>query len=355
MKDINQITRLIKYGENESVEFKSKWVDSRTLKRLMIAFANTKGGHIIFGISDNGQINGLEKSDKQEERIKEIAKNECNPSIDYEFYYVAIEDKTIAIIEIKKSRKTHSTNENEIYIRSGASTPKLLQTTLSNGTKVFTEYGNTSYLIDFNVPDNLHPGQEKVIESLKIAEHKNTLKIKFHWGDDSIKVVGAHMIEPNIFEFPASDKITSWYLKFCASEMIRIECDKEVYISVEEIFRNERIVKFSKFLSYFLIGISFLPLIFSTIDFFTSETEKLKLIYGPISIPLPIVTILSFIILNKRISVVIDRLANIKLTTNSKYIEKAISDPKSILLKVLKIRYNEEYQRNTPHNKGYMQ
>jgi hypothetical protein len=342
MKDVTYIKEKIKTGENERVEFKTRWIDSRGLKRLLIAFANTNGGIIIFGIEDDGKIVGIERKEKQELRIKEIASKECTPAIDYEFYYLEIEGKVVAIVEIKKSKQIHSVKDNEIYIRVGLSTPKLLQTTLSNGTKIFTESGNSSYLIDFNIPDTLHPGQEKVIETLKLAKHKNSLNIKFHWGDNSIKVVGAHMVESNVFEFPASEKVTSWYLKFCVPDTIHLECDKEVYISVEEVFKNEKIRMYSRILAFVLIGLSFVPLVFSLIDFFTSDIEQLKIVYGPLSIPLPIITILSLIILNKRITVIIKRLSNIKLTINTKFIEKGVTNPHGTMLKTLKIRFDNQ-------------
>lgn len=342
MKSADLIKDKIKQGENEHVEFKSKWIDSRTLSRLLTAFANSNGGLILFGVDDNGEIIGIDADEKQEFKIKLTAEKESFPEIEYEFYYTQIDGKQIAVIDIKRGKQIHSIKDNSIYKRTGASTIKLLNTTLSNGTKVFTESGNTSYLLDFNVPDTLHPGQEKVFETLKLAKHKNSLKITFHWGDNSIKVVGSLMIEPNVFEFPASESITSWYLKFCVPDSINLECDKEVYISVEEVFKNDNIRLYSRILGFALIGLSFLPIIFSLIDFFSSNSEKLRLAYGPISIPLPIVTIISLIVLNKRISVIIERLSNIKLTINTKFIEKGVTNPHGIILKTLRIRFDNQ-------------
>jgi len=349
MKAPDVIRDKIKHGENEHLEFKSKWIDSRTLIRLLTAFANTSGGLILFGVSDNGEIIGIDKNDKQEVRIKDTAKKDTFPTVEYEFYYSQIDGKQIAVIDIKKSKQVHSVKDNTIYKRTGESNIKLLHTSLTNGTKVFTDSGNTSYLLDFNVPDTLHPGQEKVFETLKLAKHKNSLRITFHWSDNSIKVVGAHMVDSNTFEFPASERITSWYLKFCVPESLNIECDKEVYISVEEVFKNDRIRKYSRILAGILIGLSFLPIIFSLIDFFSNESEKLQLAYGPISIPLPIVTIISLIILNKRISVIIERLSNIKLTMNTKYVEKGVTNPNGIILKTLRIRFDNQLKnKNAP-------
>jgi hypothetical protein len=348
MKTDNQVKEILKQGESERIEFKANWTDNRVTNSLLVAFANSNGGTILYGISDNGEAIGINSNINELEKIKYVAQNECKPPVKIETYFLTVEKKVIAIVDVRKSNQTHSTKRDEIFVRKGESTTKLLQTTLSNGTKVFTEYGNTSYLIDFNIPEILHPGQEKVFETIKLAPHTNTIRITFHWGDNSIKVLGAHMIEPNIFEFPPSEKITNWFLKFCVSELCRIECDKEVYISVSEIFRNEKIKKWSNFIAYSLIGISFLPLILSLIDFFTSWSNNLKLVYGPISIPLPIVTIFSLIILNKRISTIIERLSMIKLTTKTKYVEKGVSNPNSLIIKTLKIRFVDEFKKYAP-------
>jgi len=349
MKTPEEIKKKIEQGENEQIEFKSNWIDFRMLSRLLAAFANTKGGLILIGVKDDGEISGVEKNEKQEIKIKNTAENSIVPVVEYKFYYSLINKKQIAVIEVEKSNQVHSVKDNEIYKRIDGSNIKLLQTTLTNGTRVFTESVNTSYLLGFNIPETLHPGQEKVFETLKLAKHKNTLKITFHWSDNSIKVVGAHMVDSNKFEFPASEKITNWYLKFCVPESLNIECNKDVYITVEEVFKNDRLRLYSRILASVLIGVSFLPIILYLIDFFRSNSEKLSLSYGPISIPLPLVTIISIILLNKRISIIIERLSNIKLIINTKYVEKGLTIPNGIILKTLKIRFDKQLKnKNAP-------
>ena len=47
------IFTLIEDGESETVEFKRKFSTSRKIAKEMIAFANTKGGYILFGVDDD--------------------------------------------------------------------------------------------------------------------------------------------------------------------------------------------------------------------------------------------------------------------------------------------------------------
>ena len=43
------------------------------------AFANSFGGFLIFGVSDDDEIVGLEKPEKDAEKISEIIKSKLNP------------------------------------------------------------------------------------------------------------------------------------------------------------------------------------------------------------------------------------------------------------------------------------
>ena len=64
--------RLIKRGENEKIEFKStlrinlhtkeqdKKVENSVLKTI-VAFLNSEGGTLLIGVSDCGEIIGIEK------------------------------------------------------------------------------------------------------------------------------------------------------------------------------------------------------------------------------------------------------------------------------------------------------
>jgi ATP-dependent DNA helicase RecG len=48
---------ILKNGENERVEFKTSF-NGETIETL-VAFANTKGGNVYLGITDNGRITGV--------------------------------------------------------------------------------------------------------------------------------------------------------------------------------------------------------------------------------------------------------------------------------------------------------
>ena len=71
------LRRLIAKGENDTVEFKRTLPPDEDVARNLSAFANTGGGTLIIGVSDNGQLLGLSPQDAEraQKRIAQIAYN----------------------------------------------------------------------------------------------------------------------------------------------------------------------------------------------------------------------------------------------------------------------------------------
>lgn len=69
--------------ENQSVEFKSQWgeKDGQTIKKTLVAFANTAGGDLYIGVDDDGQACGLDDIHAIEERIYTTIRDAIYPSI----------------------------------------------------------------------------------------------------------------------------------------------------------------------------------------------------------------------------------------------------------------------------------
>ena len=62
---------LIEEGENIQCEFKRHFTTPEKIAREMIAFANTKGGYILFGIDDDKKIIGVESEKSEAEMIND--------------------------------------------------------------------------------------------------------------------------------------------------------------------------------------------------------------------------------------------------------------------------------------------
>ncbi len=98
-----ELKELIEEGENIQNEFKRKFSASDKIAREMIAFANTKGGHIIFGIDDDKEIIGVESEKEIAELVKDTAENYCEPPLDYNISYIELEGKEIVVVSILES------------------------------------------------------------------------------------------------------------------------------------------------------------------------------------------------------------------------------------------------------------
>ena len=98
-----KIMKLIEEGEGLHTEFKQRFSTHEKIAKEMIAFANTRGGVILFGVADDKSIVGVLSEKGVAELIKETAEQYCEPQIDYSINYFEINNEEIVIIEIKQS------------------------------------------------------------------------------------------------------------------------------------------------------------------------------------------------------------------------------------------------------------
>lgn len=110
---INDIISMIRKGESEEVEFKKTVTPD--IGKDIVAMANTSGGFILVGVSDDGKIVGAPKD--AEQRISDILIS-IIPSIRVKIHSKNIEEKKIVIIWVPRSPKIH-TFRNIAYIRVG--------------------------------------------------------------------------------------------------------------------------------------------------------------------------------------------------------------------------------------------
>ena len=94
---------LIEEGESLQVEFKRRFSTQEKIAREMIAFANTRGGYILFGVDDDKEIVGVESEKSEAELIKDAADNYCEPPVEYEIDFLEVYGKEVVIVSIPES------------------------------------------------------------------------------------------------------------------------------------------------------------------------------------------------------------------------------------------------------------
>ena len=71
------------------------------------AFANTFGGALIFGISDDGKIVGLEQPEEDAEKISELVKSRLDPIPEFKLRFHKTDNgKIMVILDIYKGDET---------------------------------------------------------------------------------------------------------------------------------------------------------------------------------------------------------------------------------------------------------
>lgn len=98
-----ELLELIEEGESSICEFKRKFSSHQKIAREIIAFANTKGGFLIFGVDDDKKIIGVESEKEIAELITDTVKNYCEPPIYVTMHYKNLNGKEVVVIEVPES------------------------------------------------------------------------------------------------------------------------------------------------------------------------------------------------------------------------------------------------------------
>lgn len=91
--EMREIKRLIFGGENEFVEFKRKINHPEKVIREVVAFANTKGGHLFVGVDDDGSIPGCKYADEEDFILQKAMRELCRPKIQFDLEVFPLSEK----------------------------------------------------------------------------------------------------------------------------------------------------------------------------------------------------------------------------------------------------------------------
>ncbi len=150
---------LIEEGECTTTEFKLKFTEPEKIAKVMISFANTKGGYLIFGVNDNKKVVGLESEKTEYEFINETTNFYITPKIDYLLQFINIDQKELVVVFVPESDiKPHriqdykdelDINTAQVYIRvNDKSIPASKQMI-----RILRARGSSNPLVKFSVGD----------------------------------------------------------------------------------------------------------------------------------------------------------------------------------------------------------
>jgi ATP-dependent DNA helicase RecG len=111
-------------GETTTVQFKEIFTSQKEIAKEMIAFANTKGGTILFGVEDKtGGLVGLtyEQIQQTSRELGNAAQEQVRPTIYIETEVVCADNKHFLVCTVNEGRnKPYKNLQGEIWVKQGA-------------------------------------------------------------------------------------------------------------------------------------------------------------------------------------------------------------------------------------------
>ena len=117
-----QLTDLIEQGEHTRLEFKRQLSASSRIARTLAAFANTSGGILLIGVTDDGRIVGVSSEFREIEKIEEATDRLIQPALTVSYETLAPDGRIVLIVTVAESEeKPHylvdDAGKRTIYVR----------------------------------------------------------------------------------------------------------------------------------------------------------------------------------------------------------------------------------------------
>ena len=165
--DKKELKMILDEGEGYKVEFKE---NISNLEKALVSFANSSGGRIFLGVSDNSEIRGIKPTNELKSRIQDMA-NKCRPKIKISF----LSFNNILIIQVREGEDKPYECSSGFFKRIGSVSQKMMRDEIINfikseGKVRFDELIQTKFIYpkDFD--------KYKLLKFLELAGLSKSLK-----------------------------------------------------------------------------------------------------------------------------------------------------------------------------------
>lgn len=115
----------MKFEESSSVELKSEYIED--VKKEVVAFANSQGGTIYIGVTDYGEVCGVDNYDEISNRISSMVRDAIKPDLTRFVQYerLLIDGKTVVKVQVQEESNKpyyiaeHGLKPSGVYVRQG--------------------------------------------------------------------------------------------------------------------------------------------------------------------------------------------------------------------------------------------
>ncbi|MBK8812508.1 MAG: ATP-binding protein [Acidobacteria bacterium] len=116
----SELLRLIRGGEDTYLELKVKLSNPERIAQGIVALANTDGGTVIFGVSDQLRVEGVSNPEGVQEEIVRICREEIVPPVIPLIDVISFDNgRRVVALDIDGKRRPYRTRDGR-YVRIGA-------------------------------------------------------------------------------------------------------------------------------------------------------------------------------------------------------------------------------------------
>ncbi len=117
MDSTNLRERILRW-EDLHTDFKERFHNDRELAKDIVCFANTDGGQLFFGVSDDRRIVGVQDVDWLLSKVDDIAYRHCEPPVTVVPQVLDVDDRKVVVVNIPKGdQRPYRTNSGNCYVR----------------------------------------------------------------------------------------------------------------------------------------------------------------------------------------------------------------------------------------------
>jgi ATP-dependent DNA helicase RecG len=115
----DELRERILRGEDLHTDFKlGKTPDRTELAKDIVCFANTDGGQLIFGVSDDLVVGGVEDVDALLDRVEDVAFSRCRPPVTVIPEVLQLEGHDVVVLNVAKGdQRPYCTEQGRYYVR----------------------------------------------------------------------------------------------------------------------------------------------------------------------------------------------------------------------------------------------
>lgn len=178
---IEEFEKVLKKGESIDTEFKS-WIKTSGMKARialavdeLIAFANSRGGTVYFGVEDNGEVTGC-FGDYDVQNIVEAIYDKTRPPLFTEAGEIEYQGKKVITLTVEHDGITYATNDGRCLRRLGKNSKPYYPDEMSNRYSAVQNPDFSGQIIVESTQDDINKLEiYKLKEKLKIRDPESTL------------------------------------------------------------------------------------------------------------------------------------------------------------------------------------